>query len=62
MRAETLLDCGCFVADKGGGSVLVEGYGNDIEEAITLVHYICPRGEGKLVRVAVVNGVVERAF
>jgi hypothetical protein len=62
MRAEMLIRCGCFVADSGGGAVFIEGYGEDVTETITLVHYICPRGEGKLVRVAVVNGVVDRVY
>ena len=60
MRAETLVRCGCFPARSGGGSVMVQGYGQNIAEAITLVHYICPRGEGNFDRVAVVNGVVDR--
>jgi hypothetical protein len=62
MRAEELLECGCFVARSGGGSVLIEGYGNSVAETITMVHYICPRGEGRLLRVAVVNGLVDRVY
>jgi len=41
---------------------MVQGYGQNISETITLVHYICPRGEGNLKRVAVVNGVVDRVL
>jgi hypothetical protein len=62
MAAETLLRCGCFVARSGGGAVLIEGHGDSVSDAITLVHYICPRGGGRLVRVAVVNGVVDRVI
>lgn len=62
MNAEILVRCGCFPARSGGGSVMVQGYGQNISEAITLVHYICPRGGGTLDRVAVVNGVVDRVL
>jgi hypothetical protein len=62
MSAETLIRCGCFPAESGGGTVMIQGYGQDIAEAITMVHYLCPRGEGKLSRVAVVNGVVDRVL
>jgi hypothetical protein len=62
MRAEKLLECGCFVARLGGGAVIIEGLGNGVAETITMVHYICPRGEGRLIRVAVVNGLVDRVY
>jgi hypothetical protein len=62
MPAETLLRCGCIVARSGGGAVLIEGYGDGVSDSITLVHYICSLGGGRYVRVAVVNGVVERVL
>lgn len=62
MSAEALIRCGCFPANSGGGTVLVQGSGPDVGETITLVHYLCPRGGGKLNRVAVVNGVVDRVL
>jgi hypothetical protein len=58
MRAETLLRCGCVPQRSGGGSVMVEGYSRGTR--ITMVHYMCPRGKGRLDRVEVVNGVVAR--
>jgi hypothetical protein len=58
MSAETLIRCGCVQARSGGGSVVVDGYGGGSGRTITIVHYICSRGEGRLDRVEVVNGVV----
>lgn len=62
MRAETLVQCGCFPAHSGGGSVIIQGRGSGISDSITMVHYICVRGDGWMERVVVVNGVVERVY
>jgi hypothetical protein len=62
MTAEKLVSCGCIPARSGGGSVTVEGYGGGVSENIILVHYICPRGGGRLARASVVNGVVQRVM
>ena len=62
MPAENLLRCGCVPQRSGGGSVMVEGYGYGPRTRITMVHYLCPRGEGRIDRVEVVNGVVERVL
>lgn len=62
MSPKVLVQCGCVPARSGGGSVMIQGYGASTREAITMVHYICPRGEGKLDRVVVVNGVVDRVL
>ena len=62
MSAQALIRCGCFPAESGGGTVMIQGYGSDIAETISMVHYLCPRGAGKLNRVAVINGVVDRVL
>ena len=43
------------------GAVMVDG-GSRGAETIILVHYICTRGEGRIDRVVVVNGVVDRVL
>lgn len=60
MPAETLLRCGCVPQRSGGGAVMVEGSGYGPRKTITMVHYLCPRGKGRIDRVEVVNGVVAR--
>lgn len=62
MSAEELIRCGCVPARSGGGSVMIGGRGASPGATITMVHYICPRGEGGLTRVEVVNGLLERVI
>jgi hypothetical protein len=62
---EELIACGCVRASSGGGTVMAErGGGRGPELIISMVHYICPLGEGKgkYARVSVVNGLAERVW
>lgn len=57
--ADELVRCGCVPAPSGGSMVMTEPGGSGQRVVVNTVHYVCPLGNARYARVAVVNGRVD---
>lgn len=62
--ATNVTACNCQLMSSSGAGVIVSPeYGRQPPGGgVALQQYLCPQGKGEMIRVTVVNGVIERIY